>query len=823
MNTGKDPNVYEVDATCPPLIAMDPISVKNRYGKNSTLKANVPKLPANAEASNSFSGNTYAVILSGGISPVSNNERYWNDCSFIYQTLRNRYNVPKANIKVIMADGTDPAADMNPEDGGAFISSPLDLDGDGAADIEYAATKENVKNVLESVSAKMTDKDHLFLYVIDHGGYDYTKEQSYVCLWNGERLYPDELNGYLSHGDAGYVSVLMGQCHSGGFAEPLKANNRIVMTACSESEKSYACEEIPFDEFVYHWTSAINGRDAFGNEVVAEIDTLPNGQPKPVSLVKAYNYACTADMYTGGKFQFASESPMLSILEKSTAEDLSMDSIPPTVYLCMSRGTTPTQAIISGTHIIRPPYYFDPYNFWNSDDIWLRNQKDGLVNQQHETPHVTEDSPFMYLYAKILNRGVKTYPGAGWKLGSWWSKSAYIINKGMWMGAYGIGGDLYGGEFGSDDVRATLAPGDTAIVYVRHIFDNDKLAEAMKEDFNICVLANVYKKSNNVDFSKDDNYWILSAWGGDRLAQKNRIDMTFRPGTSVLLPNPGLAYMEMRLEMKCSGKEPVMENRIRTRVNIPSGLLQSCVENGLEVSGARLEYSSGTVTLSSDSAVLNNVILKPGQIEKIGFRYNAIASEAITEPQTYDVDVAVYDNSTGKCIGGETFRITVNPRPAITPTVEKTYNPDGTYTLTASNVDETASYKWYNRYGTLIGTGPTITVPANSFNSQYTVEVEAESDKAISSATAKVERLELIKNVESGLDADVHVAFNVPARKNMSVTLSSASGNTGACCFPIQEGETRCVFSAPSLPKGVCRIVVSENGIDTESCKFINK
>lgn len=319
--TSGGPKMIDYATTCPPSVTMEPASVKNRYGSNAGMKVRIPKFSVNADV-NPAAGNTYAVILSGGLFPSANKARYWNDCSFIYQTLRNRYGVPKKNIKVIMSDGTDPAPDLNLEDGDSIISSPLDLDEDGIADIEYAATKENVKSVIEELSSKMKDEDHLFLYVIDHGGYDKVRRQSYICLWNGEKLYPDELNEYLGHGDAGYVSVLMGQCFSGGFVETLKANNRVVMTACSDSEYTYACEDIPFDEFVYHWTSAISGYDAFGNKVVAETDTLPNGQPKPVSLVKAYNYACMADMYTDGKLQFARESPILSILEKSTAEDM---------------------------------------------------------------------------------------------------------------------------------------------------------------------------------------------------------------------------------------------------------------------------------------------------------------------------------------------------------------------------------------------------------------------------------------------------------------------------------------------------------------------
>lgn len=61
---------------------------------------------------------------------MSNYERYWNDCSFIYQTLVNKYGVPKENIFPLMSDGDNPNEDMRLTTGG-FASQSLDLDNDG--------------------------------------------------------------------------------------------------------------------------------------------------------------------------------------------------------------------------------------------------------------------------------------------------------------------------------------------------------------------------------------------------------------------------------------------------------------------------------------------------------------------------------------------------------------------------------------------------------------------------------------------------------------------------------------------------------------------
>ena len=70
----------------PPSGNFVPLSVKNRYGNNANSKPSVAKAPQ-SNAAKTIAQRTYAIILSGGISKLSNHERYWNDCSFIYQTL----------------------------------------------------------------------------------------------------------------------------------------------------------------------------------------------------------------------------------------------------------------------------------------------------------------------------------------------------------------------------------------------------------------------------------------------------------------------------------------------------------------------------------------------------------------------------------------------------------------------------------------------------------------------------------------------------------------------------------------------------------------
>ena len=217
-----------------------------------------------------------------------------------------------------MSDGNDPAVDMRCTTGG-FISQPLDLDNDGIADISLAAKKQNIQNVLNGLINDIREDDHLFFYVIDHGGTDDYISKSYINLWDFGKLYDHELAAMLAPFTEKYVNVnvVLGQCFSGGFIDDLSAIGCVVSTASTGSESSYACPDIPFDEFVYHWTCAVNGANHKG--VLVDADTDDNDR---VTMEEAFAYAKAND-------RMKQEHPQYKSNPISIGEDLAFNHLAP--------------------------------------------------------------------------------------------------------------------------------------------------------------------------------------------------------------------------------------------------------------------------------------------------------------------------------------------------------------------------------------------------------------------------------------------------------------------------------------------------------------
>nr|WP_319493978.1 C13 family peptidase [uncultured Desulfobacter sp.] len=225
----------------------------------------------------------YAVLLSGGWDANNNHSRYWNDLSFIYKTLKNKYGYNDDEIFVLYANGTH-----TPNE---------DLDGDGTDDVDYSATKANLTTVMNTIRDNIPAKGKFFFYSTNHGGsnggYD-----AVLYLWQ-DWITDTEFADLTKEIKCAEAIYTMEQCYSGGMIDNILqvadhpcTNPKItVMSAATHAEYSWACDsEGDYDEYAYHWTSAVNGKTPSGSVINADT----NGDGK-VTMKEAHTYAVSQD------------------------------------------------------------------------------------------------------------------------------------------------------------------------------------------------------------------------------------------------------------------------------------------------------------------------------------------------------------------------------------------------------------------------------------------------------------------------------------------------------------------------------------------------
>lgn len=206
----------------------------------------------------------------------------------MYKALVAQYGYAKRNVYLLMSDGSSSELDRNKNTytNPSLDSSPLDLDGDGQNETIRPAIKNEINTVFNELSAKITANDNLFIFTTDHGQSDGS-----LCLWNRELMSPSELAQQVDKIRAKYISILLLQCYSGAFIEPLSARNRVISTAASASEYSWGIPGINgYEIYFKEWLAAMLGE--YPNKSQVNADANNDGY---VTMKEAFQYAKNHD------------------------------------------------------------------------------------------------------------------------------------------------------------------------------------------------------------------------------------------------------------------------------------------------------------------------------------------------------------------------------------------------------------------------------------------------------------------------------------------------------------------------------------------------
>ena len=787
----------------PPMGNFSPLEVKNRYGVRAFQKPYVKKATLTNEVK-SAAGRTYAVILSGGHNKYSNSERYWNDCSFVYQTLVNKYGVPKNNIAVVMSDGTNPAEDMHLTTGG-YKSSPLDLDNDGRPDIQYAATHANVKNVLSNFSQRIEKDDHLFFYVIDHGGTRDENNQSYICLWNGEKLHDYELADWLRpfNDKQVYVNAVLGQCFSGGFVEELTNVGCVVATASESDKSSYSCQDIPYDEFVYHWTSAINGADAYGKLVSSDVDN--NNR---VTMEEAFMYAKQKDC--------APEHPQYKSNPISVGEDLAFNNLPEAVDLYIKDNDEDTGKEPNLT----------TKEFWKSPDIWVRNKVDSI--KEHENPYYSPEHFACIIYVRVYNRGKEDFNGVGQWLHVYWAQASTGLTIKAWKGK-----ELYKNHVSGGHLRAVPIPkipaGGFSDIPVGWSMPGDLISSPSDngtEKHHFCLTARILDTFD--DDSYDPKKTHFDVRGSNDIAQKNVSIVSRRElskGITVFVRNIYGNNHKYSLELRTSTeKDKLLFTKANVKMKMAKPIYKAWERGGLRATDIVYNPTASpySVKLNSSSSKLENICMNGAEFEKVTMNFDFHTSS--TDPnEKYTFDL-IQKDETGNIVGGETFIVEaplhIHQGIEITPIDLG----DGRYKL-STDWQETDRVLWTDAVGSDVGTGNNITVTPTLTNNKFSaIAISSQGEMAQESIT--LESKTGFKSISPTLVEDfIDIELHSPVKSGNAVLRVNSLTQAGSILLSkyIPLNIKKIQLNATSLPSGIYVLTYFVDNQIVDSRKFSKK
>ena len=789
----------KVERKLPPSGNFAPLSVKNRYGTNANSKPTVVKV-SQSNAAQEAAHRTYAIILSGGVNKMSNYERYWNDCSFIYQTLVNKYGVPKENIFPIMSDGNNPAEDMRLTTGG-FKSQPLDLDNDGVADIKLAATKANIQSTLNSLKTKLGEDDHLFFYVIDHGGSTDNQSKSYICLWGGENLHDYQLASMLSPFTQKNVNVnvVLGQCFSGGFIDDLTKAGCVVATASTGSEYSWACGDIPYDEFVYQWTTAINGANHRGAKVYP--DTDKNGR---ITMDEAFIYAKNHDRRSAEHPQYVS-TPL------SVGEDLAFNYLAPAVDIYIKDNPEDTGK--------EPNMTTD--EFWKSPSIWVRNQDDGI--EIHENPVYSPNHLASIVYVKIHNRGKEKYTGGQW-LHVYWAKASTAFSDKAWKGR-----ELYKNEFVTgghlDAVHIpAIEAGDSTTVKVTWALPPILIGATDNDKHHFCLKTKILPTHIDEKYEEGKSYFDLRRFNDQ--AQKNvsiipKEDVS--NGTLVFVRNANNQAKSYTLELvPRTSNDAAIYDRANVELELSPTIYTAWERGGFKSEDISLPTSNSNdanlrkVIFMSPKSKLQAVHLLGNEFDVVSLKFDF--KKYSLKSATYTFDLIQRDEN-GEIIGGETF-IVESPILTLKPIeIKPTPIGGGRLQLSVDNADF-SRFKWFDSQGNTIGHSENIIVTPTYNNNKYTVAASTK-DGDVSTESISLEAASGIKTVSRSTDSNkIDIELNDKAVDNSTISIISILDGNTKVMEDIVTGESNISIDVANFEKGVYVVVYTIDGMVVDQKKI---
>ena len=724
-------------------------------------------------------GKTYAVIINGSKDLKSNRESYWNDCSFLYTTLRNYYKIPRANISVIMSDGKDPGADITMEDN-SVVSSPLDLDGDGTDDIDYAATKENIKAVFSRLSNRIYSRDHLLVFIVGHG---YKDKASYISLWgNEDNLYPQDLSDYVKDIKAGYITFVLGQCFSGGFIDALKADNRLLLAACGKDEKSWTRPDIPYDEFVSLFTSALSHVNIFDEEVDADYD-----KDGVVTLLEAYRYAEENDGYKDGDLSFGNirEHPMVSYLEGTNIEDLSLSYIPNPVELIFSDGSEHGKAP------------------WATDAIALSPESNGMdwANSNSDFSQSTDKS----VVVKVKNRGVKPYSQADKSVSLYWSEAFYDTVSDSWQWDTPSSDDYSCGVFATAPLDGTILPGRETSVTLEKKFDKKTAGQISSDNVGLNYRAVIYDTDKGVADREATSVLKsvqAATYGNERnvfLANHDGVPVSYSLCFNVTGKDGDDLFRKAELEFSSAG---ITSHRYTL--------------DGVKEDAA----NSGTFIIEGNGAEISGIKMEAGECLATSLGCSFYADEAIPDTSFYNVAVSVTDDATGKCVGGENFIVRSLPRKAIKVTPER-YIYNGKHFLTLSDASERVSCQWFDPDGRYLGEGYTFAIGDDPVLGEYKVRVCSKKDGALVYDSLKVVNDLLQKSLKNDVATSrIYITFRHELQEDVDVIVSTTSVKGQTTHLPKGQKNYTVHYNSVGGINSVVMVTFIVNGVKTETYKL---
>ncbi len=369
---------------------------------------------------------------------------------------------------------------------------------------------------------------------------------------------------------------------------------------------------------------------------------------------------------------------------------------------------------------------------WTSDNIWVRNNNDsGLI---HENPDYSANGNPNYVKVRVINKSCVTSTGNE-QLKLYWAKASTGLSwPNPWNG--GILEPVTNASMGQQIGTLTipvLQAGQEAILTFPWQVPNP--ANYSQDQWHFCLLARI-EATNDPMTSIETSDINANTRNNNNIAWKNVTVVDIlpnnkaNPGGVVAVANPFNQTRKFNLELVKDQLETGQAIFEEAEVTLKMDqILFDAWKKGGSLSNQLAKTRDEKIKIvTGDNVILKNITFNPKQLGMLNLKFNFLTKK-LTGKSKFTYHVIQRDAITNKIIGGETYVIKKQARPALVANAGETkmVNKNEPITINASQISEPAIYNWYDTEGNLVFTGKDLTI-ATQVATKYKLEVIATAD-----------------------------------------------------------------------------------------------
>ncbi len=470
-------------------------------------------------------------------------------------------------------------------------------------------------------------------------------------------------------------------------------------------------------------------------------------------------------------------------------------------------------------------YYFD-----NSPDIWVREFADGYTNQTHQSPEYDSLRP-VWVYVKVRNKGCSASDGTE-RLKLYWSKGSSNASWPQnWDGTNPALGDLI-----QDIALPVIEAGRDTIFQIPWTI----IPEVGELQWGTCLLARI--ESTNDPITVVPGYLAGDVYNNNNIAMRNLTVVDASPGKTNYVHNgntyphgkhmlvgvaseedPGNGAVDIWLDVPEIFSGPSIVEAAEVTLKLGNRAWELFLQTdmgaheGIEVAGEQLLY------VSSPHARIKNLNFIPGERDTIYVGFSFL-TDAMDEKKRFNYHISEHRGEEDDLLmGAMHFKISTEERVDFQADAGPDYviQQNETANPMAADINEPATYNWYDGKDSLIYTGkhPNLQ-PAQS--ETYTLEVIADADlyKDYDEMRVLVNPYAINSLNPNPTTNDLTVQYDADEATSAYLMVFALTNPNASNNYTLNTQNTSITFSCASLSAGAYTVVLVCDGQIVASKNF---